>query len=304
MVENVHKLWCYNDVHNWGSMLAKAAAARGHDAHLFEDPREPDRGFVFMHMHYHPQVRELHKRCMRVMSTNPDLTLIPNYRSSVLYDDKAEQARQLAKYMPRTHIYWTPSAARRWLDTQPEIPFMSKASEGARSHNVRLVSNYEDAREEIKLAFSDLGIKCRYGQTQRGYLLWQDYIPDNDGDIRVIAIGSQRLVLRRGNHIDRSANKTGRLTPIVKLDDPEIVEALKVADTFFRAENMQWSGIDMVRDTNGRWYILETTVSWTMNAFYECGFMKNGGAMGWNTTGVMGDKIWHVLLDEIEGGAF
>ena len=237
----------------------------------------------------------LHKRCMAIMSMNPALTLIPDYRSSVLYDDKLEQARQLAKWMPRTQVFYTPGAARRFLDTQPDFPFMSKGAEGTASHNVRLVTTIEQARDEIKYAFSDLGIKSRYDQRQRGYLMWQDFVPDNAGDIRVIAIGTKRLMLKRANRTDRPmASGSGNITPVTTLDE-ETASALEAANEFFHKENMHWCGIDMVRDqVTGQWKILETTVGWTLNGYYECAFIG---------TQLMGTDVWHVLLDEIENGA-
>jgi glutathione synthase/RimK-type ligase-like ATP-grasp enzyme len=293
------RLWCYNDAHNWGSMLHAEATKRGHDAHLFDDARQPDQGYVFMHMHHHPQVRLVHKRIMAIMAMNPALTLVPEYRSSVLYDDKIEQARQLARWMPRTNVFHTPGAARRYLDKAPELPFMSKASEGASSHNVRLVSTYDEARLEIKHAFSDLGIKCRYGQTQRGYLMWQDFIPGNAGDIRVIAIGTKRLLLRRGNRDDRPmASGSGRIEAVTNAmlsKDTEAQQALIFANRFFAQENLNWCGIDLVKDATNRWYVLETTVGWTLNGYYDCEFVG---------TKLKGDRIWSVFLDEVEAGVF
>lgn len=291
------RLWCFEDSHNWGSMLHAAAEKRGHDVQMFDEPRRPDSGYVFMHMHHHPSVRLIHKRFMAVMAMNPALTLVPEYRSSVLYDDKIEQSRQLSRWMPRTYYFSTPGAARRFLDSDPAFPFMSKSSEGASSHNVRLIRNMDEARLEVRHAFSDLGIKCRYSQVQRGYLLWQEFIAGNRGDIRIIAIGRQRLVLKRGNRDDRPmASGSGKLTPITKKNfDQDCEQALSVANQFFAQEGMNWCGIDMVKDQRGRWYILECTVGWTLNGYYECQFIGDGR---------MGDQVWDVFLDELEAGIF
>src|SRR4051812_13639792 len=103
----VKKIWALNDVHNWGVMLLRAAQQRGYDAHLFEDAREPDEGVAFIHIHHHPSVRGVHKRLAQVLATNPNVQLVPSYRSTVLYDDKLEQLRSFAKYMPRTHVFTT-----------------------------------------------------------------------------------------------------------------------------------------------------------------------------------------------------
>lgn len=299
------KIWCYEDAHNWGAMLARAAQARGHEAHMFDEPRKPDQGYVFMHMHHHPQVRLLHKRMMAIMAMNPSLVLVPEYRSSNLYDDKIEQARQLSKWMPRTQIYYSPGAAKRALALGLKFPLISKTSEGASSHNVRLVSSEDEARREIKEAFSDLGIKCRYGQVQRGYLLWQEFVEGNEGDIRIIAIGRKRLILRRYNRKDRPmASGSGNLKPIVDLSDPEILSALETANQFFRDEDFRWCGIDLIKEkSTGRWLVLETTVGWTLHGYYECAFI-DCSAPEPRVMEENGMSVWDVFLDEVEAGIF
>lgn len=300
------KVWCYDDAHNWGSLLAQAAAARGHDAHMFDDPRQPDTGFAFMHMHYHPQVRALHKRIMQVMAMNPKLTLVPDYRMSVLYDDKAEQARQLSKWLPRTQLFWTPNGARNFLEKHVRFPFVSKTQEGSSSANVRLVETLDQAKLEVRQAFSDIGIKCKYGQVQRGYLLWQDFIPDNAGDYRIVAIGSKRIMLRRDNRGDRAVSTgPGQITPIRTLTEASLA-ALEFAHDFFIEEGVKWGCLDVVYDkAKERHFALETTVGWTMHAYTDCAFMRwdpNAGA--WMNDGRLGSDVWSVLVEEMEQGKF
>jgi hypothetical protein len=298
------KIWCYDDAHNWGSQLAQAAALRGHDAHMFDDPRTPDEGYAFMHMHYHPQVRERHKRYMQVMAMNPRLTLVPSYRMSVMYDDKAEQARQLSKWLPRTQIFWTPNGARNWLEKMGTYPFVSKTNEGAASNNVRLINTIDDAKTEVRFAFSDIGIKCKYGQIQRGYLLWQEFIPENTGDLRVVAIGSKRIMLKRVNRGDKAVSDgAGRVTPITGLTE-EYLSALEFAHSFFVGEGIKWGGVDLIYNkAKQKWVALETTVGWTMHAYHDCAFFKFDPSAGaWMNEGRTGADAWNVLLDEIEQG--
>lgn len=290
------KIWAYNDSHDWGTQLATTAASRSHDVHLFEDPRQPDEGHVFFHMHHQPQVRILHKRCMAIMAIRPELRLVPSYRMSNLFDDKLEQARQLAKWMPRTQVFYSPAQARKWLDRGPAIPFMSKTSEGESAHNVRLITDLVQAKQEIRYAFSDIGIKCRHQQTQRGYLLWQEYIA-SEWEVRVIAVGRYRLILRRNGSNDGAvAQGKGKPGPVIALDE-EMQCALTSANHFFDGEQVSWGAVDMVKDENGRWYVTECTVRWTLHHYYECPFFLEG-----RPTDRCGDKIWDVLVDELEAG--
>ena len=290
------KVWAYNDVHNWGSRLAQAAASRGHDAHLFEDPRQPDQGFAFMHMHYHPQVRELHKRCMAVMAVNPAITLVPSYRMSVLYDDKAEQARQLSRWMPRTHIFWTPNGARNWLEKAGKYPFVSKAKEGS---NVRLVETADAANQEVRMTFSDIGLKLRYGMVQRGYLLWQDFV-ESQCDYRILAIGSKRLMVKRDNKRPVTKESSRTITPVTDLTDKETELALAHADQFFDAEGIRWGAVDVMYDkVAGMFRVIETTVCWKMHLYEGARFITSG-----RMTDRTGADIWNVIVDEMEQGSF
>lgn len=296
------KLWAFNDVHNWGVGLLRVAQARGYDAHLFEDPRDPDEGVVMVHIHHHPSVRLIHKRIMATLASNRHLVLVPDYRSSVLYDDKLEQLRNFAQWMPRTRVFTSPPSANKFLNSKGvKYPFISKTAEGAGSHNVRFIKTEKEAREEIKFAFSDIGIKCKYGQAQHGYVMWQEYLAGNEGDIRIIAIGSKRMILKRKNRQDRPmASGSGDVQPITKMDD-ELRSALQFANLFFGSERQSWCGIDLVRDpVTKEWRLLETTVGWTMNGYYECRFFDGDGT----PTKYMGSDVWSVFLDEYEAGMF
>lgn len=294
------KIWCYEDTQGWGQGLCSAALHRGYDARMFFTYDQPDEGYLFFHMHHHPQVRARHKRMMEHFATNARLRLIPDYCSAKLYDDKVEQARAYAKWMPETHVLRSPTVAKEFLqsDKMLPFPFISKAAEGASSYNVRLVHTMDAAMAEIRQAFSDRGIPAKYGQKQMGYLLWQEFIPDNDCDIRVIAIGRQRLVLRRFiRSPDRPfASGSGKLDHITELTDPKIVSAYEFANEFFKAEGLKWCGIDLVFDkVKQRWFLLETTVGWTLHGYFSCKFFPDGR---------MGTEVWEVTMDELEAGAF
>jgi len=287
------KLWCFDDAHDWGKSLQAAATKRGIEAHLFDDPRSPTKGFVFVHMHHHSSVRLLHKRIMTILAVNPDLILLPDYRASVLFDDKVEQAIQFSKWTPRTRIFYSPGGAKRFLENGVVFPFVSKAAEGTHSHNVRIVADMDAAKQEVRHAFSDIGIKCRQGLQQRSYLLWQDYIPGGESDIRVAAIGSKRLLLRRQNK-----SPTNYLTPVTDLTDLVDASALEFANAFFKLHGIYWGAVDLIRGQDG-WLVLETTVSWPMHRFYECNFID-----GTTVLDRKGDQVWEVTIDEMLAGNF
>lgn len=285
------KLWCWKDYSGWGQKLAVVARNRGHKATIFESPARPDAGIVFARIHHHPDVRERDKAVMAYMAVNSDLTLIPSYRASVLYDDKSEQARQFAKWMPRTVIAYSFEDAERALEIVG-LPFMSKCAAGAGSHNVRFITSRDQALKEARAAFG-AGIAVHYGQKQVGYVLWQKFMPGNAYDFRVIAIGRERLILRRGNRDDRPmASGSNREAP-VSWPDAEASEVLDFADSFFAETGMNFCGLDIVRDMeSNRWMLLESTTGWPLSNMAAHKFVS----------GRAGAEFWNLIVDEIEAG--
>lgn len=287
------KLWVYRDFSGWHSQLAPAATRRGHDVTIFSDHREPTAGVVFGRMHHDPSVRLRDKAVWAHLATNPDLLLIPGYRASVLYDDKAEQARQLSRWLPRTVIARCEEEAEEALDLLG-IPLMSKSADGAGSYNVRIIRSRDDAMMEARRCFGS-GLPIHRGQVQRGYVLWQRFMAGNAYDFRVIAVGGERLILRRGNRPDRPmASGSGKERPI-GWPDAEASEVLDFANAFFAAEDQRFSGIDIVRDHEaGRWVILECTVGWPLGKNH---MHKTVSGRPWS-------EFFDIILDQIEAGAF
>lgn len=295
------KFWCYSDFgHDWGANLFKAAQERGHLPQMFDNPRIPDDGVAFVHMHHHPETRALHKRTMETLATNAELLLVPSFRGADLFDDKLRQLRELARYMPHTVVYQTPGRATEHIDTgkQPTFPFVSKAREGTASRNVRVIPDRQAALTEINFAFSDKGIKLQHGQMQRSYLMWQRLITGVDHDLRIVRVGSKRLVLKR-----YPANKKttpSRIEPVSAMDD-EVAEALFYANAFFKTQrDLEWCAIDLIYDKEKkRWFLLEVSVSWQMAGFADARFIDGEKITPW-----FGTDIWHMLVTEIEQGQF
>jgi glutathione synthase/RimK-type ligase-like ATP-grasp enzyme len=281
------KIWCYDDAHYWGASLMDAANKRGHDAKMFDNISGPDEGVVFMHMHAHPAVRKHHKGLMQHFATNPQFHLIPDYRATMLYDDKVEQLRQLSKYMPQTRLFRSPAMAREYLETQPALPIISKSCVGA---GVRYLRNADDARREIKLAFSDLGVKNKFGDKHHGYLYWQNNIGDAPYAVRVIGIGDQRILVKRPRSANRLDPFDHKLHAITELNE-ETLGAIEAADRIFEAEHFNFAGLDMMQGEDKKWHLLKMTVGWHVRKLFNCKFFPDNRA---------GTDFWDVLVDQIE----
>ncbi len=258
-----------------------------------------EHGYVFVHMHHHPERRARDKLIVRDLGDRPEFKVIPDARSARLYDNKRQQAKELARWLPRTWVFKDAQKARAFLKKRPPMPLVSKASVGSGSHNVRLIEDGAAGLREIKRALREdsPGIALRYDERQRGYLIWQEFCPGNLFDYRVIVIGrDQRMILRRHNRDDRPmASGSGRLER-VSFPDADASSALEFANEVAANEGFLWAGLDIVREApGGRWRLLETTVSWTLPAYYGYTFVnsKRNGA-----------QVFEVLLGCIERGDF
>lgn len=292
------RLWIYDDpLRKWGRALLAEALERQReyrsiDARLFRDPAEPDHGVVFGRLHHYEPERSRCKAAWEAMARRPELRLCPDARSARLYDDKLEQARRLHKWMPGTLILRGPDAVHMAVD-QIGLPLISKSREGAGSHNVRLIRTTAEARREAELAFKGGGIPLHRAAPQRGYLLWQRFLPGNAYDFRVIRIGRERLILRRGNRADRPMASGSSDERPVTWPDAEAQAVLDFANEFFEAEAMRFCGVDVVWDRDsGLPRILECTTGWPLGNMPAHRFVSGRSCA----------DFWPVVMNELEAG--
>ncbi len=164
------------------------------------------------------------------------IKVFPDYRTCWHFDDKVGQKYLLeaiqAPLVP-TYIFYDKFTALKWAG-QCDFPKVFKLRGGAGSANVKLVKDKVEAFRLINIAFGkgfrqyepwnnlkERFRKYRLGKTdaydlfkgvlrfykepefsktigfERGYIYFQDFIPQNDFDIRVIVIGQKAFALKR-----------------------------------------------------------------------------------------------------------
>jgi glutathione synthase/RimK-type ligase-like ATP-grasp enzyme len=294
------KLYCYQvDGYNWSEGLRSAAHGSHIHVELFtKSSQVPDNTYVFMRI---PQWEPHRSRAQRIAEElyERNCSLIPNLRLIREYESKVIQAARYSKWMPLTiHL-------RNDFDTDTALraaeklgyPFISKTSVGSASKNVRLIKTEEAAKREVSLVKGN-GLPCRneFGKpgVQFDYLLWQKFIPDNSHDYRVIRVGDQYMMLKRGNAPGTPfASGSGILEPVNEPNAFEI-SALDYARKFLNKYDFRFCGIDMVYG-DGRWYVLETTLGWSFEGYLNCRFLG---------TEKFGKDFFHVIIDELQEGAF
>ncbi len=164
------------------------------------------------------------------------ITVFPNFNTAWHFDDKLGQKYLLEAInvpMVPSYVFLDKKDALTWAG-QASYPKVFKLRGGAGSANVNLVKNYSEANKLIKKAFGsgfsnydawgslkERWRKWRLGKAtvtdllkgifrilskpafsrvagrESGYVYFQDFIPGNDSDIRVIVIGDKAFAIKR-----------------------------------------------------------------------------------------------------------
>ena len=162
--------------------------------------------------------------------------VFPDFNSAWHFDDKVGQKYLLesikAPFIP-SYVFYTKQDALKWIE-QTSFPKVFKLRGGAGASNVKLVHTKREAKKIVKKAFgkgfkqsdsiSDfkerwrkyksgqsnfkdlvkgfvrIFIKDEYSKMhlpEKGYVYFQEFIPDNKFDIRVVVVGDKAFALKR-----------------------------------------------------------------------------------------------------------
>jgi glutathione synthase/RimK-type ligase-like ATP-grasp enzyme len=164
------------------------------------------------------------------------MKIFPNFKTMWHFDDKIGQKYLLeATNAPfvETYIFYSKREALEWAESTI-FPKVFKLRGGSASSNVRLVKDEKEAKKIINKAFNKgfkqrfrfADIAERYRQyrlgkgnlrlligglfrlikphnyekikgNEVGYVYFQDFIPDNDSDVRVIVINKKAFAIKR-----------------------------------------------------------------------------------------------------------
>lgn len=180
-----------------------------------------------------PSSSDLGKRLMLAINQSMNLPTFPSWRNSWFFEDKHGQHYLLKAAnipTPSSWVFWEHSVAKAFI-ASVKYPIVVKLAFGIVSSNVRLLNNSEEASYLIDRLFFDgltvlpktlsrkpfsriidrfsnaarsiLGkrVKDHYGEgpIQRGCVLFQEFVPNNDFDVRVTVIGNRAFAYRRMN---------------------------------------------------------------------------------------------------------
>ena len=235
------------------------------------------------------------------------VVVFPNVSTCWHYDDKVGEKylfETLDIPAVPAWIFYNKEQALAWAK-DAKFPKVFKLRGGAGSVNVRLAKDYKEARKFIKkmfgrgysqaTGFADFSTKFRKHKkkgdlwrtlvhtlphvvarifsrkdfpNERGYVYFQDFIPNNTYDIRVVVTGSKAIALRRNCRPgDFRASGSGEI-----IYDRELIpkECIRLAFDAARRMKAQSGAYDFVCDRDGKYYIVEVSYGYSPRAYDLC----------------------------------
>lgn len=241
------------------------------------------------------------------------INIWPDLKSCLFYDDKLAQVYQFLSLknhckgvrLAGTKVFYTYRDFKSWMSTA-ELPAVVKLSTGAGSHNVKLLSSRFQAmlygiinftigrsrkggfsilmdrlknRDLIGISRSIMSLmvpsyKGLRGR-ERGYVIVQEYLPGNDGDIRIVVIGQKAIAIKRRNRPhDFRASGSGLVSYDV-LDLP--TDLIKASFDLSKLFSMKVVAFDFLRDERG-FVLIESSYTISYDAYDKCkGYWDSDG---------------------------
>lgn len=273
---------------------------------------------IFMWHHHHAQYKDVltAKRILFALE-HAGIKVFPNFNTGWHFDDKVAQKYLLeaidAPLVP-SYVFYEKKQALLWAK-ETSYPKVFKLKGGAGAANVKLVNNFHQAYSLIKQSFGggfkqydgfsalkEKIRKYRNGQEgflnilkgllrlivptefsrkqnpEKGYVYFQDFIPNNDSDIRIIVIGDKafaiRRIVRKG---DFRASGSGEIEYCNNID----MNCLEIAFHIHNRIKSQCTAFDFIFDENKNPLIVEISYGFSVEAYDPCpGY--------WDV-----NKVWH-----------
>lgn len=262
---------------------------------------------LLWHWPHHDYRAQLFARQLIASVEALGLNVFPSTKTCWHYDDKVGQKYLLEAIgapMVPTHVFYDRHSALQWAE-QTTFPKVWKLRGGAGSQNVKLIDSSNVAQKIIERSFGagwknsrlsplrDRLWHFRRDKTlasfvsigrgvaraivphennlrvplQRDYVYFQDYIPDNNFDIRVVVIGERAFAIKRMvREGDFRASGSGTI-----IYDPAQIpnECLRLAFEVTSALQSQSCAFDFIRVKN-TYVIIEISYAFTSAAYKLC----------------------------------
>lgn len=233
--------------------------------------------------------------------------VFPNFRTNWHFDDKVGQKylfEEIGAPLVPSFVFYSKEDALRWAENTI-FPKVFKLRGGAGSANVKLVKNKAHAKRIINKAFNrgfaqfdglayfkDRFNKFRYGKDtllgvikgfgrlfiiteyaklkprEKGYVYFQEFIPNNEFDIRVIVIGEKAFAIKRmiRNNDFRASGSGSILYSKEHFDERTIKLSFEISAKI----QSQCAAYDFVFDQENNPLIVEVSYGFNQKGYEEC----------------------------------
>jgi glutathione synthase/RimK-type ligase-like ATP-grasp enzyme len=235
------------------------------------------------------------------------LQVFPNFNTGWHFDDKVAQKYLLERLnvpMVKSYAFYDKKEALSWLETTT-FPKVFKLRGGAGSANVKLAKTKSQARKFINKAFrkgfsqydawsnlKERAYKLNQGKTsifdvfkgmirlvyqpeysknigrERGYVYFQDFMPNQDSDTRIIVIGNKAFALKRMvRKGDFRASGSGEFYYERKLFDERCI---KLAFDINQKIKSQSLAVDFVFNEDNKPLLVEISYGFGSSVYDNC----------------------------------
>jgi glutathione synthase/RimK-type ligase-like ATP-grasp enzyme len=233
--------------------------------------------------------------------------VFPDFNTTWHFDDKVGQKYLFeaigAPFVPAS-VFYSKQDALKWSESTL-FPKVFKLRGGAGSSNVLLVKNKREAKRLINKAFSSgfpqyngiTGLKERWRKyrtgkssiiepikgllrfiypmefvkmyhPEKGYVYFQDFIPNNDSDIRIIVIGDKAFAIKRlVRKNDFRASGSGFVLYEKELFDERCVTMAFNINEKIKSQSL---AIDFVFDSDNKPLIVEISYGFVPTGYDPC----------------------------------
>jgi len=274
---------------------------------------------ALMWHHHHGKYQDLLFAKQLLFSLeHANIKVFPDFYSNWHFDDKIGQKYLLEKLnapLVKSYVFYTQDKARNWIE-ESTFPKVFKLRGGAGSHNVKLIQSKTQAHKIVRKSFGkghsqfnkienfkekvkDFGFNknsflnlfkgiyrfiippelSRVKAREKGYVYFQDFIPNNDFDIRIIVIKNKAFGIKRLNRKnDFRASGSGKIIYEKAEIDKRCIEISFETNKTLKS---QCVAFDFVFDESNNPLIVEISYGYDSRGYISCeGFWDQD--LNWN----------------------
>ena len=281
------------------------------DSDIIDQVKDCD---AFMWHHHHGNIKDvLTAQRILFALEHAGIKVFPDFNTGWHFDDKVAQKYLLeaidAPLVP-SYVFYDKKEASEWAQNT-SYPKVFKLKGGAGSANVKLVHNKKEcfklinkafgtgfkqfdgkeyfldtlkkyrsrkkSLQDVAKAFGRMFISTEFSKLaprERGYIYFQEFIPNNDSDIRVIVVGNRAFALKRlTREGDFRASGSGNITYDKKQIDERCIQIAFDINQKLQSQNIAY---DFIFDKNNNPLIVEISYGYAVSAYDACeGYWDN-----------------------------